>query len=178
MKLVSSNGIHNESRTQRFWMVDKSLQYTRVQSYYLGQETSKLLVNSLSVWHIIRVYLELIPTYQRIVNCKVSTKFQRNDDPRLSCSLHSHSNLHHTVQARRKPFSSLLLLLLLLLLLWVRVHSSPATTEGFFVSPRPLSLAPSSAHTHTHTHTHTPLRMTLCYSFLALRGEDIPFLAY
>ena len=168
---------HNEAgelKWHKQWIEDtmvldgrQSLQYTRAWSYYLGEEMSQLPVNCLSVWHIIRVYVELIPTLGgyadarilgHFVICTVLIKFQCNVSLQLPCSLHSHPNLHHTVQARRKPFSSLLLLLLLLW--WVQVHSSPATTEAFFVSPRPLSLAPLQhthiyTHTHTHTHRHT-----------------------
>lgn len=64
---VSSNCIHKDLRTQQFWMVTP-LYWSLILSYYLGEETSQLLIKCLSVWQIIRVCVELISPWKKRID--------------------------------------------------------------------------------------------------------------
>lgn len=86
----------------------------------------------------------------------------------------------HTIQFRQEES------LLVLCCCSVRVCSSLASTEAFFVSEASL-VCPCSTRAHTDTHTCTdalthslsrPQWMSLCYSFLLSPREHIPFFTY
>lgn len=177
---ISSNCINKDFGTQQFWMVT-----TIYWSLTLLETGEKKQVSNRLNSHLYGTSSELMWTQYHHGRSILMTPFwnilwvyelqsQLNSNPKSTSNSYAHYIPIPICIIQLQPFSSLSLLLLLL---WVSV-SSLATTEAFFVSLRPLSLAPLQ-HTHGHTQTFSPPAIEpLLFLPSFTRGEDITFLAF